>query len=573
MTMNTVPSASDENSGHFYCQGDEIMTNAEMLKLAVSKDFEKYDNLKLLLETLKVYGDKDKYSIKAAKTGYFAAMRMTNRSATDDIQKSLAAYTLARYFALYAASDDLDMYMIACEWNRTSAAKFWLPRRSVLEGKHGLISRIQKFIDDPNKSFIGISLPPGTGKTTLIKFLLAYIAGKYPQSANMYISYSDGMVKMMYDSLRSILTDTTEYAHNDIFANGMPTVSAEYATLSYRKKGDFPTLGITSLGGSITGRTRANKFLITDDLVKNAEVARNKQRLDTLYEDYTSTVTTRCIGDNIKQIMLGTIWSVHDPLTRMRKEHENDDSYEFIRIPVWDKHHHSNFEYDHPDRYTKKKIEEIKSNIDELTFSCMYLQQPIERKGLLFHESDMNWYDGELPSCEPARKVAQCDVAWGGGDYLSMIFAYVYDDNSVYIHDVVFSQKDKTYTQPQIIAKTQRYKPDSENFEANNGGTEYADDIDRRLRELGIHIRITSKRAPTTQSKQSRIIQYSTDIMKFYFRNDKNRGEEYDEFIAQLLSYNQNSKKQHDDAPDSLAQLCDYIFNGTASVKIIQRFW
>ena len=40
-------------------------------------------------------------------------------------------------------------------------------------------------------------MPPGTGKSTLIKFLLAYIAGKFPTSANMYVSYSDGMIKMM----------------------------------------------------------------------------------------------------------------------------------------------------------------------------------------------------------------------------------------------------------------------------------------------------------------------------------------------------------------------------------------
>ena len=50
-------------------------------------------------------------------------------------------------------------------------------------------------------------------------------------------------------------------------------------TISYRRRGDFPTIGLVSLGGSVTGRTRANKFLVSDDLVKNAEVARSPERL------------------------------------------------------------------------------------------------------------------------------------------------------------------------------------------------------------------------------------------------------------------------------------------------------
>ena len=64
---------------------------------------------------------------------------------------------------------------------------------------------------------------------------------------------------------------------------------------------------MVSLSGSVTGRTRANKFLVTDDLVKNAEMARSPERLFKLNADYRSTLTTRMIGDNVKQVMLGTI--------------------------------------------------------------------------------------------------------------------------------------------------------------------------------------------------------------------------------------------------------------------------
>lgn len=546
--------------------GNKALSKEDMFKLAI-----KQDDLGLLLETLKIQDVKSKEMITAAKKAYSKVLKKTNESAkAKKIKEALEWYDLAHKFALWAATDDFDMYMIASEWNREEKTKFWSPRRGVLEGKHKIATQIQKFIDDEEALYLSLSTPPGAGKSTLIKFLLAYIAGKFPQSANIYTSYSDGMSKMMYDSVVAMLTDTSEYGHNDIFFNGSPVLSAEYNTISYRKKGDFPTIGVISLGGSVTGRTRANKFMVTDDLVKNAEVARNPQRLETLWQDYRDTLTTRQIGDNVKQIMLGTIWSLHDPISRMKLEHEDDPRYKFIAIPVCDEDGHSNFEYKCEDRYTDKKIKDIKKSIDSITFSCLYMQKPMEREGLLFHADELNWYNGMLPGGS-ARRIAVCDVAWGG-DYLSMPFAYVYEDGSIYLHDVIFSKAKKDITQPMVIAKSIQHRVHQERFEGNNGGSEYAEDIDKKLREQNVHINISSKRAPTTQSKASRILQYTPDINRMYFRSDKGRGEMYDKFIENLLTYNQNGKNINDDAPDSLAQLCSFITTGlSAKVEIMKR--
>ena len=165
-------------------------------------------------------------------------------------------YELIRKTYVYAGQYSFDDFMIAMEWNREPQARFWLPRRKVLEGKHKIVTQIQEFMDDLNALYLGFSLPPGTGKTTLIKFLLAYIIGKDPKAANMYVSYSDGMTKMLLDSEKAMLTDTNEYCFHDIFPGlGMPDISAEYKTLSYRKPGDFPTLGLISLGCCVTVRT------------------------------------------------------------------------------------------------------------------------------------------------------------------------------------------------------------------------------------------------------------------------------------------------------------------------------
>jgi predicted phage terminase large subunit-like protein len=472
-----------------------------------------------------------------------------------------------------AGKYNFDDFMIAMEWNREPQARFWLPRRKVLEGKHKIATRIQDFIDDPDALFLGFSQPPGTGKTTIIKFLLAYIIGREPKSANMYISYSDGMTKMLLDSVKSMLTDTNEYCFHEIFPGlGEPATSAEYKTISYRRAGDFPTLGLVSLSGSVTGRTRANRFMITDDLVKNKEEARSPERLEKLFSDYTATLTTRMIGDNVKQIMLGTRWSSYDPLGRMEDAHGDDPRYTFIAIPVWDENEVSNFEYEHPDRYTTEKIRDIKDTIDSADFECLFMQHGIEKEGLAFAADTLNYYNGILPETEPDNILFFCDVAFGGGDSLSMPIYYVYGDVG-YVVDVVFDKSPKNITQPRVVGKILQHGVKMGRFESNNGGDFYCDDISDMLREKHYQCNLTHKKAPTNMSKLSRIEQYSPEIRKLYFLTDSKRNEEYRRFMNELTRFSFTAKNLHDDAPDSLAGLCSYLVTGIKVVSVARRLF
>lgn len=481
-------------------------------------------------------------------------------------------YDLIRQTYMYSGQYSFDDFMIAMEWNREPKARFWLPRRKVLEGKHGIATKIQNFMDDPDALFLGFSQPPGTGKTTIIKFLLAYIIGQEPKSANMYISYSDGMTKMLLDSVKSMLTDRNEYCFHEIFPNlGDPATSAEYKTISYRRAGDFPTLGLVSLSGSVTGRTRANRFLVTDDLVKNKEEARSPERLEKLFSDYTATLTTRMIGDSVKQIMLGTRWSSYDPLGRMEDEHGDDPRYTFIAIPVWDENEVSNFEYEHPDRYTTEKIRDIKATIDPADFECLFMQHGIEKEGLAFASDSLKYYNGVLPDGQPDNIVFVNDVAWGGGDSLSMPVAYVYGED-IYIHDWVFDKRDKSHTKPRVVAKILQHKIKMGRTEANNGGDEYSDDVHRILKdEYGYSINMSHQKAPTNMAKLTRIEQHAPNIRQFYFRSDKCRDEDYRKAMNELTGFSFTTKNLHDDAPDSLAMLVDYLAHGIKSVTVMKR--
>lgn len=488
------------------------------------------------------------------------------------ILRTAEALEIVRKCYFLAAQHNFDDFMIAMEWKREPQARFWLPRRKVLEGKHHIATKIQEFMNDPEALFLGFSQPPGTGKTTIIKFLLAYIIGREPKSANMYISYSDGMTKMLLDSVKSMLTDTEEYCFHEIFPGlGTPDVSAEYKTVSYRRAGDFPTLGLVSLSGSVTGRTRANRFLVTDDLVKNKEEARSPERLEKLFSDYTATLTTRMIGDHVKQIMLGTRWSSYDPLGRMQDDHLDDPRYTFISIPVWDENEVSNFEYDHPDRYTTEKIRDIRDTIDSADFECLFMQHGIEKEGLAFPADGLRYYNGVLPDGEPDNVCFVNDVAWGGGDSLSMPIAYVYGDD-VYIHDWIFDRRDKSVTKPRVIGKILQHKVKMGQTEANNGGEEYSDDVYRILRtEYGYSINMTHKKAPTTMAKLTRIEQHAPTIRNFYFRDSSCRDDDYKKAMNELTSFSFTSKNLHDDAADSMAMLAAYAFDRSRIVMVARR--
>ena len=159
---------------------------------------------------------------------------------------------------------------------------------------------------------------------------------------------------------------------------------------------------------------------------------------------------------------------------------------------------------------------------------------------------------------------------FGDATDIMQFIAYVYGSD-VYIHDVVFNNGDKTVTYPEVIGKLKYHLPHRARFEANNGGEEYADHVDDELRKSGVHINIFSKRAPSTQSKVARIIQYAPDIKRFYFLAEKYRSREYRAFMQELFFFVQTGKNLHDDAPDSLAQLADELYHGSAVVTVMKR--
>lgn len=468
---------------------------------------------------------------------------------------------------LFDAPYDFDAYCQYLEWNRSPEKKFYIPRRSVLRP---LVRDLQDLADG-QLDFLGISLPPRVGKSTLCIFFMTWIMGKRPDVASVMSGHSDKLTDGFYGELLSIITDPETYLWADVF----PTVkladkSAKNETIDLNKKKRFPTMTCRSIGGTLTGAVEIGTggVLYCDDLIEDLEESLNPSRLQAKYDAYLNQLKDRKKLGAL-ELMVGTRWNVLDPLGRIQEQYKNNDRYRFRVIPALNENGESNFNYKYGLGFDTAYYQDMKSSIDTCTWEAKYQGGPRVREGLLFPEGELLTYNGVLPDGDPV-KIAVCDVAWGGGDSLSMPFAYQYGDD-VYIHDWIFNHGDKTVTRPVVIGRTKQHMPHRERFEANNGGHEYADVVDSELRRQGIHINVSSRKAPNTQSKVARIIQFAPDIKRFYFLDEKHRSKEYQAAMTELTTFVQTGKNLHDDAPDSLAMLADELFHGGTRVEVFKR--
>jgi hypothetical protein len=72
-------------------------------------------------------------------------------------------------------------------------------------------------------------------------------------------------------------------------------------------------------------------------------------------------------------------------------------------------------------------------------------------------------------------------------------------------------------------------------------------------------------------AKLTRIEQHAPTIRDFYFRDSSCRDEDYRRAMNELTGFSFTSKNLHDDAPDSMAMLADYLNGGIKSITVAKR--
>ena len=411
-----------------------------------------------------------------------------------------------------------------------------------------------------------------THNSTICIFFLTWHMGRHPDDASAMGGHSDTLVNGFYGELNAVLDPDGEYLWHDVFPHAqIESRSAKYLQINLNHPKRFPTMTCRSAEGTWTGAIDISRdgILYVDDLVKDLEESLSPARLDAKYNIYLNQMKDR-MKDGALQLMVGTRWNVMDPLGRVREQYRDNPEYRFTVIPALNANGESNFQYDYGVGFSTEYYRDMKASIDDCTWCAKYQGAPYVRQGLVFPPDSLLRYNGVLPGGSPERIIAACDVAWGGEDYLSMPIVYVYGDGSMYCVDVVFSNANKVFTQPEVVGKLLIHRPHQVQFEANNGGTEYAQAIDEMLRAKGCVLNISTRRAPGNASKLSRIIQYAPDILKIHFLDFDHSTPEYRSFIEWLCSFVSLGKNVHDDAPDSLAQLMD-LATGNWGIVAVQK--
>lgn len=472
----------------------------------------------------------------------------------------------------FDAPHDFDAYCQFLESEREDARQFYFPRRPQLL----VVAKELERLERGELDILGISLAPGTGKSELALFYLTWIGGRRPELANLAVSHSGNIIKLMYDELRRLVLPSGEYRFRDAFPKvRLAGTNGDLFTIDLEKRKRFPTFQFTSLGASNAGRVRAMNLLYCDDLVSSIEQAANPDQMDKLWRGYTVDCKQRKIGDEVKELHIATRWSQGDVIGRLEDINRFNPRAKFLNFPVCDSEGHSFFNYPYGVGYTDEMVKDLRESMEDVYFQSLYMGEPYEKDGQLYGKDELRRYM-ELPEREPDAVVAVCDTKTTGTDYCVMPIAYQYGPD-YFIEDVVCENYAPDVVENSVVNMLLKHHVQQAQFESNVAGGKMAQVVQDRVNAAGGVTNVTSK---WTQAHKETKIQVNSSWVKTHcvFRDDTViHGKEWSEyrlFLRQLMNYSLRGKNKHDDVPDAMAQLALYVTKASkAKVNIVKRWF
>ena len=473
---------------------------------------------------------------------------------------------------LFDAPHFFDSFCIYIEKDRAPEKQFYMPRRKqLLRCANGI-----QDLEDGKLHTLAISLAPGVGKTTLAEFGLAWTCGRNPFLGNLIGSHNNSFLAGVYGEMLRIFDPIGEYRWSDVFP-GLSVINTNARDLmigiGYTKSDDmrFKTLQCGgSLGSQLAGRVRASNWLYLDDPVDGIETAMSRDRLDKLWQTVYTDFFQRAIGNRVKRLIIGTRWSLADPIGRLEQYYENDPRALFIREPVLDENDESRFDYPYGLGYTTAALLKQRDMMDEPSWLALYQQQPIEREGQLYAPDELRRYF-TLPDKEPDAILAICDTKEQGPDYCVCPVFYQYG-NDFYLESVICDNSKVEVVQERVSQILVTHKVKQCRIESNRGGVIFAQNVEKRVRELGGMTSITTK---WTQSNKETRVQINSALVKerVLFKDESlySQNREYRDFMQQTVSYSMMGKNKHDDTVDALALFVDWQLSDRNNIATIMK--
>lgn len=404
-----------------------------------------------------------------------------------------------------------------------------------------------------------------THNTTLEKFFHSAVVGWFPMDFSLFYSHSGDITRMYYDGMVDIISNSDEYTWNEIFPElHIEGQNAKLEQLNVGKYKPFPSVQCTSVGAKNAGKVRASRFLFVDDMIGSIEEALNKNTLEKLWNAYSVDARQRKVqspydGIFCKELHLATRWSTLDVIGRLQTNYEDSDRAEFIAIPDIDERTgKSNFEYA-IGGYTAENFHDIEILMDDISYRCLYKQDPIEREGLLYQDDELRRYI-DLPNREPDAIMGICDTKEKGIDYMFLPIFYNYDNDYYLVDCICDDNSDFGLQYKRLTDIIVRHNVQQVEFESNQGGSRIAFEIQKRLKERGCRCNITTK--PTETNKETRIIVNSDWIKQnclFLNKTEYSPKSDYGKMMSFMVGYSVTGKNKHDDVPDGLANFALFV--------------
>lgn len=471
-----------------------------------------------------------------------------------------------------------DAYRVLIQFSSEQESPFYIQRkREAYKPKRNKLLRFIKdivyvgeedcqciYIDDPSHLYITDDYII-THNTTLLKFFHSAVAGWYPEGFSLFWTHSDDIARMYYDGVYDIVSNDVEYTWHEIFPElDITKTNAKMEQFNVGPYKPFPSVQCTSTGAKNAGKVRANQYLIVDDMIGSIEEALNKSALDKLWTAYTVNAIQRKVprADEkpCKEIHCATRWSVNDVIGRLQRAYEDDSRARFIAIPdVSPKNGQSNFAYE-VGGFSEKFFAQQAMLMDEISYRCLYKQDPIEREGLLYTEDELRYFQ-TTPDREPDAVLAVCDTKSTGTDWMVLPVLEQYG-NDYYMVDCLcddstnFARQYKRLADKLVVDNAVQQCE----FEANAGGSRVAYEVNKLVEGLGRYCNITSKTQLT--NKETRIIVAAPFVKEHILFRDKEqytRRSDYGKFMSFLLGYSIAGRNTHDDVPDAMAAFTNFV--------------
>lgn len=474
---------------------------------------------------------------------------------------------------------NFESFMLYMERKRHWTKRFYFPRRHTLK----IVVNDLQDLENRIIKFYGLSMPSRVGKSTICIFFLAWVSLRRPNSHSAMGGHSGILAKGFYKELMNLFT-TEEYTFSELFYFWNPEYankplvtdkSADEFTITLGNPDRFATVTCRGIDGTWTGAVDVSKdgYLYVDDLVRDREHSLSPMRMENTYQEYLNKMVDRK-NDGARELMVGTLWNVLDPLERMRKQYENDPQYRFRRIPALNENDESNFDYE-INGFSTAYYRDMREKLDKAEWMAKFMQKPYVREGLLFPDNELRFFNGdfndELENKE-RKIIALCDPAFGGADNLSMPVCADFGGKQKYIIDWVYKKGTQAVTVPLVVAAIKKHYITELHIEQNAGGKLITDSIKAEMKKQNVYFcRIIPYYANTKLPKEEKIKGYSDRVKEtFIFLMSRQylaiddrptyiRTQMYQDAMDEFTMYTSEGKNPHDDASDSITQLAIVI--------------